>query len=330
MTNKSSPKPTSPSRKNAQTDQWAEIQERGSYWGMRVLMVVYRCGGNLLLYPLVGLVVFYFFLTRAATRRYSRLYLKRVLSAPVRVWDIWLHHWAFARALLDRIAAWMGKIKLSDVSLDNRALLIDLKAQKKGAILLGAHLGNLEMCRGVVENDGYLTLNVILHSHNTAKINRLMQSLHPNVQVRLIQIDEINPVTAMRLRAMLDNGEFIILLADRLPPGEQPRFIEYPFLGAPARFPVGPFWLALLLGAPVFFMTGMRTPTGYRAALEPLSDGAPVARKKRDAACQQLMASYIEKLEATCRAHPYQWFNFYDYWRDDHTKTTTESVSKRS
>lgn len=316
----------------AATDQWANVQERGSYWGMRLLVVLYRCGGHILLYPIVWGVVFYFFLTRATTRRYSRLYLKRVGlqkvgiqrdglqrggKMPVRLWDIWLHHLAFAQSLLDRIGAWLGKIKRSDVPFAGHQTLVELKAQKKGAVLLGAHLGNLEMCRAVVENDGSMVLNVILHSHNTQKFNQLMEKVNPQTQVRLIQVDDITPATAMRLRAMLERGEFLILLADRLPPGNQERYFEQTFLGTPARFPAGPFWLALLLGAPIYFLVGLRTREGFRAFMEPLSDGEPVARKARAAECQRIVALYAEKLQRFCCDHPYQWFNFYDFWQDD-------------
>lgn len=305
-----------------QADQWAKVQERGSYWGMRLLVVLYRCGGYLLLYPIIWGVVFYFFATRAATRRYSRRYLERVLSQPVSLRDIWLHHLAFGQALLDRVGAWMNKITRSQVAFQGHQELFELQEQKKGAILLGAHLGNLEMCRAVVENDGSLVLNVILHSHNTQKFNQLMQSVNPQTQLRLIQVDDITPATAMRLRSMLDNGEFLILLADRLPPGNQQRYFKQEFLGKEARFPAGPFWLAMLLGAPVYFMAGFRTASGFCAVMEPLSNGEAVARKEREAACQKMVASYAEKLQAYCRAYPYQWFNFYDFWQDDKTPGT--------
>lgn len=299
------------------SNDWATVGERGSYWGMRFLVFLYRWGGHILLYPIMWLVVLYFFITRSATRRYSRLYLTRALGAPVSSWQVWRHHLAFATALLDRVGAWMGKIVRRDVAFAEHQHMEDLQTQRKGAVLLGAHLGNLEMCRAVVEGDGSLVLNVILHSHNTQKFNQLLQRVNPQAQVRLIQVDDITPATAMALRAKLDAGEFIILLADRLPPGNQERYFEQSFLGAPVRFPAGPFWLALLLGAPIYFIVGLRTKTGFKAMLEPLSDGTPVARKMRAQACQVILASYIGKLEQACREHPYQWFNFYDYWRDD-------------
>lgn len=297
--------------------QWAQRRDSGSYWGMRFVVWLYRRGGHLLLHPVVWLVVAYFFVTRGSTRRYSRLYLMRATGQPVHAWQLWLHQLAFAQALLDRVGAWMGKFQRTEVAFASHQEMLMLQEQRRGAVILGSHLGNLEMCRALVEQEGSLTLNVILHSPNTEKFNRLVASVSDQANVRLIQVTDITPATAIRLRDMLDRGEFLILLADRLPPGNETRFFESPFLGAQARFPAGPFWLALMLGAPVYFMAALRTPKGFWATLEPLHDGAPTRRPDRDQACRQLVAAYAEKLAGLCRAHPYQWFNFYDYWRDD-------------
>jgi len=98
------------------TEQWSSISERGSYTGLRLLALLYRCAGRWLLYPIVMLVVTYFFISRASTRRYSRHYLQRTLNRPVRWLDLWRHQMAFATALMDRTGAWMGKIQRQDVA----------------------------------------------------------------------------------------------------------------------------------------------------------------------------------------------------------------------
>lgn len=296
---------------------WSAMREQGSYLGMRLLALLYRLGGRWLMRPFLLPVVAWFFVSRPRTRDYSRYYLQRCLDRPVRGRDLWRHQLAFADALADRVGAWMGRIRRQNVAFSGHTLLAQLRQQGKGAVILGAHMGNLEMCRAVVESDGSLKLNVILHSHNTRKFNRMMDGVNQDNQVRLIQVDDVSPATAIQLQEMLDRGECVILLADRLPPGNPGRFLEQTFLGTRARFPVGPFWLALLLGAPVFFMTGLRTPDGHYAVIEPLGDGQRVPRQQRQAACEQLLGRYLQVLENLCRRYPYQWFNFYDFWQDE-------------
>src|SRR5690554_190562 len=152
---------------------WANMSERGHYGALKLLYWLYRYGGRPLLYPPLALVVGYFYCTRPATRRHSRDYLRRVLGREPGRWQVWCHHWSFGVALLNRLGAWMDRIQRTDVRFPGHELMLSLQAQKRGAIMLGAHFGNLEMCRAVVENDGSLKLNVILHKAGQEKFNRL-------------------------------------------------------------------------------------------------------------------------------------------------------------
>ncbi|WP_339896807.1 hypothetical protein [uncultured Gilvimarinus sp.] len=296
---------------------WSQASERGSALGMQLLFSVYRFGGRVLVYPVVCLVVSYFYITRASVRRHSARYLARATGKKASARLVWQHHLAFARALMDRLDAWMGRIQRHDVDFSGHQQLLQLQREKKGGILLGAHFGNLEMCRAVVENDGSLKLNVILHNANTAKFNKLMERASEQSGVRLIQVSDITPATAIALKEKLDDGEFLILLADRLPPGNSSRYFTAPFLGAEARFPSGPFWLALLLDAPVFFLAGFDRGNGYCAELVPLREGGRVRRAERESVCQAMLRDYITELERLCRCYPLQWFNFFDYWGDE-------------
>lgn len=303
---------------------WANASERGHYGAMKLLYWLYRFGGRWLLYPPLALVVFYFYLTRPATRRHSRHYLRRVLGREPGRWRVWRHHWSFGVALLNRLGAWMNRIQRTDVRFPGHQLMLDLQAQKRGAVMLGAHFGNLEMCRAVVENDGSLRLNVILHKAGREKFNRLVRDVSDKAEVRLFQVSEVNPATAMLLKEKLDQGEFLIVLADRLPPVASARSLSAPFLGDEAAFPAGPFWLALMLGAPVYFMAGFTTEKGYEAVMEPLYNGEPVPRREREQVCDRLLKAYIERLEHYCRRYPYQWFNFFDFWGDDRSPHNNE------
>ena len=86
--------------------------------------------------------------------------------------------------------------------------------------------------------------------------------------------------------------------------------VTVPFLGTPARFPTGPFRLAVLLRRPIVLMFGLyRGGNHYDIhfeALEPASG---------ENALEQSLRRYVERLEHFCRLAPYNWFNFYDYWK---------------
>ena len=57
----------------------------------------------------------------------------------------------------------------------------------------------------------------------------------------------------------------------------------------------------------------------YDVLFEPLADfseriGDPVERERRIRAA---LEAYVARLEALCRAYPYNWFNFHDFWLED-------------
>ena len=96
--------------------------------------------------------------------------------------------------------------------------------------------------------------------------------------------------------------------------------IEIPFLGLPALFSDGPLRLALLLRRRVIFMVGLFLGgRRYDVRFETLADfrAPPADPAARELLIRQTLHLYVAKLEALCHEAPYNWFNFYDYWRED-------------
>ena len=88
-----------------------------------------------------------------------------------------------------------------------------------------------------------------------------------------------------------------------------------------APFPVGPHLLAAVLGAPVMLAFGLwRGPRHYEVRFEPFADPLPPGGGRgpaRQAAVAERVRRYAGRLEAVCRAHPRNWFNFFDIWGEE-------------
>ncbi|MDE2582970.1 MAG: hypothetical protein KGL52_15155, partial [Rhodospirillales bacterium] len=84
-------------------------------------------------------------------------------------------------------------------------------------------------------------------------------------------------------------------------------------LGIPAL--AGPFLLAAAVRAPVLLFFGVCTgPRRYELRFEPLAAALDVPPSERAAAVDRAVACYACRLAELARAHPFQWFNFYDLW----------------
>ena len=73
----------------------------------------------------------------------------------------------------------------------------------------------------------------------------------------------------------------------------------------------------MILGAPVVFTLALRTgPRQYEVFFETLSDGESKIRPDERRKClDDQVQVFASRLEDFCRRSPYQWFNFYDFWR---------------
>jgi predicted LPLAT superfamily acyltransferase len=43
----------------------------------------------------------------------------------------------------------------------------------------------------------------------------------------------------------------------------------------------------------------------------------PIAPAEREQRIRAALEAYVRRLEALCRAHPHNWFNFHDFWQED-------------
>ena len=306
-------------------EHWSALAERGSLLGLRTVFACYRFFGpraaRALLYPIVG----YFFLSGRRARAASLDYLRRVhwlkgLPAP-RWRDSFRHMLAFGQSGLDKLAAWCGGIDSGRVDFPARGELLSLIESGRGAVLIGAHLGNLEMIRALAVNERQAAVNAVVYTDHAQRFNQMLKSANADFGVNLVQVSHLGPQTAILLKDKVDRGELVVIVGDRTPPAQSgsARVCHVDFLGAPAPFAQGPFILASLLDCPVYLCfclrQGLGQGQGYRIHLEPFAARIELPRRERKARLHDIVQRYAARLEHYCLGAPEQWFNFYDFWR---------------
>ncbi|MDO9139468.1 MAG: hypothetical protein Q7U38_03985 [Methylobacter sp.] len=300
---------------------WAGMGEWSLVWGMRFLLRVYLLFGRGVLQCFLYPVVSYYWLANKPGRTASQAYLKRVamfspasdLSGNLR--DSYRHFISFANAIIDKLAAWSGALSLDDVDYHGRDALLAQIQSGRGAILLGSHLGNLEVCRMIADLDNAIPINVLVHTQHAEKFNQLLRQINADSGLNLIQVTDISAATAIVLSDKIDNGELVIITADRTPVSQNSRVSRAEFLGSDAWFPQGSFILAALLKCPVYTLFCLKQQGRQVIYFEHFSDRLIFPRKIREQALQQTVQRYATRLEHYCLMEPLQWFNFFDFWR---------------
>ncbi|CAD6875890.1 LpxL/LpxP family acyltransferase [Methylomonas fluvii] len=306
---------------NTAARHWAAVEENSLLWGIQALVWVYRLFGRWVFRLFLRPVVSYYFLAGHLARESSREYLRHLaefypdLGLGSGLWQSYRHFLSFGETLLDKIVVWTGNITSEQVDFPNRQLLLDLIEQKRGAMLLSGHIGNLEICQAIATMRGHIHLNILVHTKHAEKFNRLLGS-RGSATIQLIQVTELSPAIAISLQEKIERGEFLVMVGDRIPV-QGGRTVPASFLGEDAEFPQGPYLLASLLRCPVFTLFCFPVEGRFKIHLEPFADSIRIPRTepKRQDMLQSLARQYAERLEAYCRIAPLQWFNFYPYWR---------------
>jgi predicted LPLAT superfamily acyltransferase len=292
--------------------EWTTSAERGNVRGLRFMSwVALRMGrgcARLLLYP----ICLYFVIFSARTREASRKYLRKVLHREPGVRHIFRHFHTFAATVLDRFFLLNEQHALFDVHVHGEEIVAEMAARGESCFLLGAHMGSFEMVRSTGRANPGARVSLVMYEDNARKLNAVLGAINPALRVQVIGLGRSDSM--LKVEAALEHGGFVGMLADRTIQDEGT--IACRFLGEQAQFPSGPFRIACMLKQPLVLMIGLyRGGNRYDVYFERLADMRNVPRAERDEVLGQALRRYVARLEHYCALEPYNWYNFYDFWK---------------
>ena len=297
---------------------WRDARERGGVLAIRVTVFITTFLGRSFGRFVALFVALYFTLTSPAIRHAIRGYYER-LDRRASFGEVYRHLLRFVRCTLDAFFFISGKTSGFEITRTGHHHLAALRDQKKGAILLGAHLGSFYAMRGQSRGER-LPLYALVYTKNARMLNDALEKLDPDGTAHLLELDPETGLDSMlRVRELLEQGAIVAIMGDRVAAGAggKSRVVRVPFLGKEAAFPAGPFLIASMLKAPVYLTFGLaRGSSAYDLFCEPFADRIDLPRGDREAALARYVARYAERLEHYVREAPDNWFNFYDFWAE--------------
>lgn len=290
---------------------WVHRPERGSALALRGIVWVARAIGRgaarLLLYPICA----YFIAFSPHARSASREYLGRALAREARLRDLFRHYHSFAAVLLDRIFLLNDELARFEVRMHGLDFLEEAMAKGEGCLILGAHLGSAEAARAVGRAKG-LRIRMLMYEENARKVGAVLRAVNPSLHDDIIPLGRLDAM--LEVEAAFGRGEVVGMLADRILGEGKARRCE--FLGRPALFPTGPIRVGILLNRPMLLLFSVyRGANRYDVHIEHFAAPDEARARGRDGAVDELLRRYVRRLEHYCRIAPYNWFNFYDFWR---------------
>ncbi len=267
-------------------------------------------GGIALLAPVMGC----YLLGSRRIHRLSRHYLRRRFPGAGR-FALWRHTFynlfSFGLVLVER--GWLGVDRQARLKSDfpHRDRLAAAIARGKGVVLLTAHVGNWQ---SALAHLGELPVPV----HAIMRYDQQAAAKHffdlrpgpPPFSLINAEGDFGGMVEAL---AALQRGEVVTIMGDRYVGGPA---ATVDFFATPVRLPVAAYQLAAMAGAPVLVLLAAQSGHG-RCRLQFWEDILPaqVGRAERPAMLADCAGRFSRALEEFLHHHPYQWYNFYNFWR---------------
>ena len=295
---------------NENEPEWMQQKERGNFFLLQLMRRISLVFGRRFSRIVVYGIALYFLLVAPAVRKASRNYLERALTRPVTWRHLYRHILAFASTIHDRFYLLNDQTDQFEIQVFGEDQIIELHRQNQGALLFGAHMGSFEVLLTHGRSHRFNSC-IAMYPDNARQLNRALAAINPEAVTGIVALGQANSM--LTIHHKLETGALVGVLADRAAGPDE--YLSLPFLGAIARFPTGPFRMAAMLGHPVYFMTGLYCGGNrYEVHFEPLADFAQVPRKQRDAAVHETLQKYVATLERHCKATPYNWFNFFEFW----------------
>jgi len=286
--------------------QW-DGKSKGTVLGYKIFVFLIQKAGVKSAYVLLYFVASYYFLFLKKSNKAISYYFKERLkySGFKSKKMVFKSYYTFGQTIIDKISISAGMRNKFTYEFDGIEILKNLLAEKKGGVLISAHIGNFEIAEHFLGDiDINFQINLVTTDLEHSAIKNYLESVTQKPTVKFIIIKE-DLSHIFEINAALANNELICFTGDRYFEGT--KSLSEKILGEEANFPAGPFLIASRLKVPVVFVYVMKEPNLHYHLY-----AREAVVKHRDE--KALLKSYVESVESMLQKYPLQWFNYFDFW----------------
>ena len=283
----------------------------GNAWMHKWLIRMLRHIDVRILYLFVAIFVIPVCLVLNPSRGIAYRYFRRRIGYGrlKSAWKTYVNHCLFGQVVVDKFAMYAGK--KFDVEVENyNEFLERASREEEGFVQLSAHIGSYEIAGYTLAVEGK-SFNALVFAGEKASVMQNRDKMFAGTNIKMIAIQQ-DMSHLFEIDKALTDGGIVSMPADRIN-GSQ-KCIEHVFLGAKAKFPLGPFSVATMRGLDVLAVNVMKDSLlGYKIYVTPLAYDKEASRQEQ---IRQLSSAYVAELEKRVRQYPTQWYNYFEFWQE--------------
>ncbi|MBK0369519.1 LpxL/LpxP family acyltransferase [Flavobacterium agrisoli] len=292
--------------------QW-DGKSKGTVLGYQIFVFLIKNAGISFAYCLLYFVAFYYFLFLKKSNRAIFYYFRKrkKFSYFKSKQMVYKSYFTFGQTIIDKVAINAGLRNKFTYEFDGITVLKNLLAEKKGGILISAHVGNFEIAEHFLADiDPTFQINLVTSDLEHSAIKKYLEGVTQKSTVKFIIIkDDLSHI--FEINAALAKNELVCFTGDRYFEGT--KSLKASFLGKEAHFPAGPFLIASRLKVPVVFVYVIKEPKLHYHLYARTTE-----TKHRDE--QALLQAYTESVSQILSRYPLQWFNYFDFWKNNNSE----------
>jgi predicted LPLAT superfamily acyltransferase len=282
-------------------------KSRGTVLGYKIFVFFIQKVGIKFAYTILYFVASYYFLFLKKSNQAIFYYFHQRLGYSK--WKakkmVYKSYYTFGQTIIDKIAISAGLRKKFTYEFDGIELLYKLLDDKKGGVLISAHIGNFEIAEHFLgELNADFHINLVTTDLEHSAIKNYLEKVTKKSNIKFIIIKE-DLSHIFEINAALARNELVCFTGDRYFEGV--KALSDKLLNEEANFPAGPFLIASRLKVPVVFVYVMKEPNLHYHLY-----AREAQVKHRDE--KALLKEYISSVEMMIKKYPLQWFNYFDFW----------------
>ena len=252
----------------------------------------------------------WYILTRPESRngayRYHRRRGRTKLQAA---FDVYRSFYRMGVMLIDRFAVYGGY--QFDIVVENKERYYNKMNSPEGLVLMFSHIGNSEMAAYTMATPDKRMHILAFGGETDVVMEQRMRVLEKN-NIGIITVNPDDMSHIFEIGEVLQRGEVLAVAGDRR---WGDKVIECEVLGAKAPLPAGVFQLCATIQCPIILPFVFKEPNNrYHIFTEELHVNTALPRANRAA---DLAQQFADRITAQLQSHPYDWFNFFDFWKEE-------------
>ncbi len=286
-------------------------KSKGTPLGYKIFITLVKIDTRVAYLLLIPVSLYYLLFSNKTQIKY--FYKQRLNYGKAKtIISVYKNYLNLGKVLIDKIAILSGQKDSYNFNFEGEQHLHKIVEEKKGGLLLGAHMGNWEVAGELLERvDTVVNILMVDNEHNQLK--EIIEKATNKKNVNIIQIkDDISHV--ILVIEAFKRKELVVMHGDRFVDGTQTVTID--FLGEMAKFPIGPMVLASKFGIPVSFVFSLKESNRnyhfYATEGKIYSNKQQINEKQQ--AIENMVKEYSQNLERMVKKYPLQWFNYHKFW----------------